>query len=194
MLVHLKQWQIVGVGSGSGSGVGIRGAGTSLASSWLASGPGSGARARTGAWSRCGPGPGAGRRVRPSHFLLGVMGSRRWVDVFSGGCGFGVWSRSSSGLSSWPLPVSDSNRKNCNTCRPIWNFCNGLNFPFLPSVSYLQFSVWSLPPSCLLTALVHCKKMLVSFVLGLLISLDAHYALTNSHHCSKLLNPKPQPR
>lgn len=81
-----------------------KGKGDDLAAPWLASGPRSGARAWTGAgsWRRPGPGPRGGTCL--SHFFLGVMG--RWGRVFCRRGRLGARSRSSSGLSARPLPVS----------------------------------------------------------------------------------------
>lgn len=112
-LVHLTWWRI------------RRRAHSFLASSWLASSPGSWTWTWTGARSRCGPGPGAGWGVCPSYLFLGVVGGRRWVGVVSWGCRFRARSRSTSGLSPRPLPVSDNETDSSR------RFCDDLNFSAL---------------------------------------------------------------
>lgn len=91
-----------------------KGKGDDLAAPWLASGPRSGARAWTGAGSRRRPGPGPRGGTCLSHFFLGVMG--RWGRVFCRRGRLGARSRSSSGLSARPLPVSGQRRKRCEAC------------------------------------------------------------------------------
>lgn len=106
---QIFSWQITISGPSDKMTDRTRGVGSDnfLATSGLATSPGSGPRTWTGAWSWYGPGPGAGWGVCPSHLFLGVMGSRCWVDVFSWRCRFGAWSGSPSGLSPRPLPVSE---------------------------------------------------------------------------------------
>lgn len=87
---------------------GAKGEGDYLAAPWLASSPRSGARAWTGAWSRRRPGPWTRGRTCLSHFLLGVMGRRG--RIFCRGGRLGAWSRSSSGLSARPLPISEGGK------------------------------------------------------------------------------------
>lgn len=87
---------------------GAKGEGDYLAAPWLASSPRSGARAWTGAGSRRRPGPWTRGRTCLSHFLLGVMGRRG--RIFCRGGRLGAWSRSSSGLSARPLPVSEGGK------------------------------------------------------------------------------------
>lgn len=96
-----------------------RGADSSLASSWLSSGPGSGPRAGTGARSWCRPGPGTRWGVCLPHFFLNIMGRRWGVGVLSRGRRLRLGPRSPPGLSPGPLPVPDKT----NSCKTHPPFC-----------------------------------------------------------------------